>query len=220
MKTFTWCRQELAEGCLERAPHVHICITGPECRGITPSCGMEKLQLFFYDLDPEKVRRTDAFTDNPAKGLAILAGCFSDEQARKVSAFVGSTPDDKTVIVNCEAGVSRSPGIVLALRRHYGGDTGEVFKKAAPNIYVSALLSRILREQGAPAQSPAETPCLSWVDGACFVHGRPLVDCANLYRTVMLLLAEGVCRRNCLPVENQHIDDCNAASEMLSQRTP
>jgi hypothetical protein len=217
MKTFTWCRRELAEGCLEQAPHVHICITGPDCRGIAPKCGAQKLQLFFYDLDPEKIKRTSAFADDPEKGKAMLAGCFSETQARRISAFVAATPDDTAIIVNCEAGVSRSPAVVLALRRHYGGDTEEVFKRAVPNIHVSSILSRVLREQGPPAQSEAETPCFSEIGDLCCVHLRSLADCANLYRKLAFFLMEGVCRRNCLPMENQHIDDCNAASEMLRE---
>jgi len=142
MRNFTWRRQEIAEGCKRDDRHVHIVITSPKCREVTPRCGKPSLQLFFYDLDPEAIRRTRAAGDDPVKAQELIEGCFSEAQARELAAFVEAHPED--VVANCEAGVSRSPGVVLALRRKYGGDTEEVFRKACPNIHVASVLGREL----------------------------------------------------------------------------
>lgn len=144
MSNFIWCRQELAENCQFPGEHVHIVITSPSCRRIMPSCKKTTLRMFFYDLDPEAIRKTPAFEKDPVKGQQLIDGCFTEGQANEIAAFVSTVYYDETVIVNCEAGVSRSPGVVLALRRKFGGDTEEVFKKAYPNIHVASVLGRVL----------------------------------------------------------------------------
>jgi hypothetical protein len=55
-------------------------------------------------------------------------GLFKPSQAKQIAEFVHK--HDGLIVVNCEAGLSRSPGVVLALRRFFGGDTEEVFQKA------------------------------------------------------------------------------------------
>lgn len=147
MRDFTWCRQEIAEDCRWGGGHVHICITGPEGRKITPICGQKALNLFFHDLDPEAIKRTEAYAKNPAIGEDLITKCFTEDQARQMVAFVKSTDEDETIIINCEAGISRSPGAVLAFRRFYGDPFAEdVFNKAHPNIHVTSTLTRVLRE--------------------------------------------------------------------------
>ena len=144
MRNFKWCRQEVAEFCLLDEEHVHICITTPRSRAIRPRCGRTAINLFFHDLDPEAIRRTDAAIRDAAKAQELIDGCLTEQQAREIVAFVQATPEDKTVLINCEAGISRSPGVVLALRRHYGGDTEEVFNRAHPNVHVTSLVTRVL----------------------------------------------------------------------------
>lgn len=143
MREFTWCRQEIAEGCSRDDDHVHVVITTPGERKIMLPCRKTTLRIFFNDLDPEAIRRTKAFAENPTKGQMLIDGCFTGAHAWEVASFVSMTnPDD--VVVNCEAGVSRSAGVVLALRRKYGGDTEELFRKAHPNIHVASMLGREL----------------------------------------------------------------------------
>lgn len=142
MREFTWCRQELAEDCRFAGDHVHIVITSPGCRRIMLFCRKVTLRLFFYDLDPEAIRRTIAHCKDPVRGQELIDGCFTEEHARHIVQFIQATTEP--VVVNCEAGISRSPGIVLALRRKYGGDTEEVFKEACPNIHVASILGREL----------------------------------------------------------------------------
>ena len=105
-------------------------------------CRKTTLRMFFYDLDPEAIRRTPAFAKDSVRGQKLIDGCFTEEHARHIAQFILSTQE--TVVVNCEAGISRSPAIVLALRRKYGGDTEECFKRAYPNIHVASMLGREL----------------------------------------------------------------------------
>jgi hypothetical protein len=148
MKTFKWCPEIGMRTCkgFFPEPHSHICIrtNGAEIR--KPQCDGPALYLDFVDLDPDAIRRTQAFARNPAKGEQAVNDCMNEAQARALVHFVQHTPDDKLIVVNCEAGVSRSPGVVLALRRHYGGDTEEIFHKACPNIHVTSMVTRALRE--------------------------------------------------------------------------
>lgn len=143
-RAFRWCPQEGAEGCALTGDHVHICIGTPGTKKAwVPPCRKTTLRIFFHDLDPAAIRRSSAYEKGPDKGEELIAGCLTEEQAQQIAAFVQATaPDD--VIVNCEAGISRSPGVVLALRRKYGGDTEEPFRKAHPNIHVASTLGRVL----------------------------------------------------------------------------
>lgn len=143
-RKFTWCRQEIAEFCISDVKHVHICITTPGYRGIIPRCKKKTLNFFFYDLDPDAIRRTPAFANDPLRGKEIIDGCFTEDHARQMIDFVGETDENGIVVVNCEAGISRSPAVVLAFRSKYGGDTEEVFREAYPNIHVASMLGREL----------------------------------------------------------------------------
>lgn len=128
---FHWCSEQIAEMCTHNfiGEHVHICITSPNKNEITPPCGGEVLHLKFWDLGERAPRD-------------FVKNLFNSTQAKEIVAFVKK--HDLPVVVNCEAGVSRSAGVVLALRRHYRGDTEEVYDRAIPNIYVASILSREL----------------------------------------------------------------------------
>lgn len=145
MRTFIWGPREWGENCSSNVDHSHICISSPQGRNITPKCGRSHLNLFFHDLDPEAIRRTKAFEDKPEEGEELIRLCFTEEHARSIVEFVKMTPEDTTIRVNCEAGISRSAGVVVALRRFFGGDVEEVFEKAIPNIHVASVVGRILR---------------------------------------------------------------------------
>lgn len=143
MRDFTWGMQEVAENCLQERDHVHIVITSPGSRVIQLPCKKTTLRLFFVDLDPSAIRQSEAFANDAKRGQALIDACFTEEHAEHIELFVRST-DPSDVIVNCEAGVSRSPAVVLALRQKYGGDADWVFKKAYPNLHVANVLGRVL----------------------------------------------------------------------------
>jgi predicted protein tyrosine phosphatase len=142
VKSFRWCPQEIAANCYLEEDHSHVAIRSPQGRTITPTCGRKTFHQAFHDLDPAAILRTSAYALDSVKGQDLIDHCFTEAQAKELAAFV--EPLDGLVVVNCEAGVSRSPGIVLALRRKYGGDTEECFRRACPNIHVASLLGREL----------------------------------------------------------------------------
>ena len=114
-------------------PHSHIAIRRPGTAMKVPACGGPTLYLDFYDAGEKAAKK-------------LRRGLFSEIHARAIQYFVDKSPDGSLIVVNCKAGVSRSAGVVLALRRHYGGDTEDVFNRSTPNIYVASILGRVLRE--------------------------------------------------------------------------
>lgn len=137
IRTFKWCPERGMKACQHffPEPHAHICIRSLEEAIVKPPCPGPAIFLAFFDggeNSPEKYR----------------SGLFTEAQALQIAHFVKDAPAGLEMIVNCGAGVSRSPGVVLALRRHYGGDTEDLFTKCVPNIYVTSILSRVLREGG------------------------------------------------------------------------
>lgn len=143
MRLFRWCRQELAEGCKKQDWHVHVCITSPKYRNILPGCGRPSLRLSFHDLDPAQILSSRRAGDDMAKAQELVDGCMNLGQAEEIVLFLEKHPEGD-VIVNCEAGVSRSPGVVLALRTKFGGDVEAVYKSSCPNIYVANILGKVL----------------------------------------------------------------------------
>jgi len=146
MKNFTWCPQEAIKACLKHfpIPHSHVCIRSFGAEIVTPQCGNPAIYLDFHDLDPICIRQTLAYRGNTIKGEEYIAHCMTEDHAKVIAQFVSHRPDDELIVVNCEAGISRSAGTVLALRRHYGGDTEDVFKNAMPNPHVTATVGRVL----------------------------------------------------------------------------
>ena len=81
------------------------------------------------------------FDDLEGPSAAMLfdppANLFTDEQAQQVLDFVGRH-EDKHVVCQCEAGISRSAGCAAALARIYDGDDGWIFQSPRyfPNMRV------------------------------------------------------------------------------------
>lgn len=156
MRQFNWCRQELAETCQWAGEHSHIIITTPGYRRIMPSCRKTSLRLFFHDLYPDKIKKTPYYAQNPESGQKAVTECFTEEQAQQIVQFVRSTDENELIVVNCEAGISRSPAVVMALRKFQGEDIEIVYKKAWPNIHVANTLGRVLGV--GPFEEPKATP--------------------------------------------------------------
>lgn len=133
MKIFKWCPEIAIKVCQHWWPeaHAHICVRSPGREAVIPACDGPAIFLAFHDLganaDPK-------YRD----------GLFTEAHAQTIVDFVKQVDENRSIVVNCEGGISRSSGIVLAMRRHYGGDTEELFEKAVPNIHVTSLISRIL----------------------------------------------------------------------------
>ncbi len=148
MKTFEWCEQSAAEFCSAKDAHVHVCITTPGYRQITPRCGHSTINQTFFDLDPAEVEKTRAFSRNPAQGAGIRDGCFSSEQAEQIAILVEAVPDGTRIVVNCEGGVSRSPAVVLALKKFYGMEIGDLPPRTYPNPHVEEVMIQVLQARG------------------------------------------------------------------------
>lgn len=72
--------------------------------------------------------------------------CISPDNGDRIIAFVNNHLDDAdTIVVHCEAGISRSAGVAAALMLILNGDDSEVFEsiKYCPNIscYKTVLAS-------------------------------------------------------------------------------
>lgn len=86
-----------------------------------------ELHQRFYDID-------DAL-----KGTEYEVGLFTDAQAQEIVAFVRRNMKDvKVLIVNCDAGVSRSAGVAAAILKATTGSDEQIFKdpRYLPNMWV------------------------------------------------------------------------------------
>lgn len=112
-------------------PHLVISITTSpldEARlPATPKClGILRLAFFDSDLPPEE--------DGPE-------GLFSQADARRIWDFVlAHRAQVACMVIHCNAGVSRSPGVAAALARVLRGDDAEFFARYRPNSRVYRIL--------------------------------------------------------------------------------
>lgn len=103
-------------------PHIVISIRDPGSERVNlpdnPNC-IAQLFLDFHDIDGEK-----DFTDHKT---------FSGEDAASILKVVGLTfPYINLIVVNCEAGISRSAGIAAALSVLLGIGDEEFFNPRGP----------------------------------------------------------------------------------------
>jgi predicted protein tyrosine phosphatase len=103
-----------------------------------PTCDCRTvLRLSFEDVEGD----FDFFEDKPA------ARPFTAHQARQVAAFVRGLPAGvRTLVFQCEAGVSRSPAMAAAVSRFLGMDDLCFFRLHMPN----RLVYRLVLEQITP----------------------------------------------------------------------
>jgi predicted protein tyrosine phosphatase len=82
-------------------------------------------------------------------------GLFTDDQAAQIAAFVKANDPATTILVNCEAGISRSAAVAAALSKFFNGDDSEMFKHSVPNMFV---FRKMLRALGVDSTSNIEEP--------------------------------------------------------------
>ena len=83
-----------------------------------------------------------SFSDADHKGLDVYGNyvdesdLMTDEDARKVADFVQKYTD-VTILVHCDAGISRSAGVAAAILKYYTGEDSKVFKSGRyyPNMW-------------------------------------------------------------------------------------
>lgn len=140
---YTWCKLEEARDCERKDDHSHISIQSPDAKPFAVKCKREKLSMDFIDLDPREIMRTRTASFNPKRAEELAAGCMTVEEANQIVLFVEAHPGP--IVVNCEAGISRSPGLVMALREWYGGSVHDVLRNAVPNMHVAFTMAYVLR---------------------------------------------------------------------------
>lgn len=86
------------------------------------------LRLAFHDVDPSEY----------AEGFQFRKGIvpFSPELAAEVWDFIDALPETCKVIIHCDAGLSRSPGLAAGLSRVLNEDDVAYFENAYPNMLV------------------------------------------------------------------------------------
>lgn len=91
-----------------------------------------KLSLSFYDLEKDYIDK-----DNN-----IVYNVISDDDVEKIFHFVSGNKFD-VLVVQCEAGISRSAAVAAAVSKYFGLDNKWIFTKFVPNMYVyNKLLNR------------------------------------------------------------------------------
>ena len=118
---------------LKGIPHAFISIKTPSddtnpMIPICPGSTLDILRLAFDDVDPKQY----------PEGFQFRSGVtpFNDTMASEVWDFIDNLPDDCTVYVHCDAGLSRSPGLAAGLSKILNNDDAGYFENAYPNMLV------------------------------------------------------------------------------------
>ena len=121
---FTILSRQSAEFLLASRPdsqHIVISISTPGCPPAhltSTNTILGVLRLWFADLD-----------HLPDELSELKTRLFQPEDARAILRIVQDHVDEvEEVIIHCDAGMSRSPGVAAALSRVFTGDDREVFK--------------------------------------------------------------------------------------------
>jgi predicted protein tyrosine phosphatase len=103
---------------------------GPQTRDI--------LFMAFPDLD-ENYRALPAGEKRYNDGAL-----FDEDDAKEILAFVDLHKNHiESIIVHCEGGMSRSPGVAAALSKLLTGDDTRFFKSKTPNMLVYSTLIKV-----------------------------------------------------------------------------
>jgi len=128
-------------------PHLVISVASPgtEHPALPENPGrVGVLRLFFHDVDGP-----DDLCAKMLRKYGMREVTFGEEEAGLVADFLAANEflsrDAGTVIVHCEAGVSRSPAMAAAIAKVVDGDDEAFFKRYCPNMRVyRVLLNKLL----------------------------------------------------------------------------
>jgi predicted protein tyrosine phosphatase len=146
--------QEMVEHYECDEPHVLISICSPGSDGaVLPENPnrLETLRLCFHDIVADDFLR--AGIDPEDLGLQFLRRYnveptfFSEENANAIAELLDRHPG-KHVIVNCEAGISRSAGVAAAIAFAKTGDDEFYFRNYFPNKQVYSMTVKRLGYNG------------------------------------------------------------------------
>ena len=115
-------------------PYIHIAISSPK-GGLLyiPSNKFRKMTLYFqfHDLDHDPTGK------GVVLGEAKPYHLFNEKDAQRLWYWVSRyIKDINVIVVNCEAGISRSAGVAAALSKVINGVDDYYFKQYLPNMLV------------------------------------------------------------------------------------
>jgi predicted protein tyrosine phosphatase len=109
-------------------PHVVISITGPGCEfPVLPENPNRRavLRLAFHDIDGTKGDSVAAWL----RSHNIEPVAMTEEQGEQVRVLLAQHQDIDAIIVNCQAGMSRSVGAAAAISKTLTGDDSQFFER-------------------------------------------------------------------------------------------
>ena len=137
-------RQEIETGLLLRSPYIVISIADPGSR--LPKIRRSALclgilRMRFHDAEPCQDFILPPEIKLMTRRQALTAWRFVYQYLAHV----------QTIVVHCEAGMSRSPAVAAAVCRGLGGDDRRFFQEYQPNMHIYRLM---LATKPAPSRHP------------------------------------------------------------------
>lgn len=128
--------------CFISKPHINISIGDPELESANlPENEARKAELFmkFHDID----LRHERFINGEAKYVL-----FNEDMAEVILDFVDlHVLDIELIVINCEAGISRSRGTACALAKILNNRDDDLFNQGCPNMKVyNTILNKYFME--------------------------------------------------------------------------
>jgi predicted protein tyrosine phosphatase len=140
-------REGIEKGVLVKSSYVVISIHDPDKQPppIRKQPGFRASLVLSFD-DAEEV---------PAMALPGEIVLMSRGQAKKIRRFIEKHREDVgAVVVHCEAGMSRSPGVAAALCRAFGQDDQLFWQEYQPNRHVYRLVLDVFKCIGREFDTP------------------------------------------------------------------
>jgi predicted protein tyrosine phosphatase len=158
-------------------PTAVISITDPTAPGYTDDGNEAKvatrnraalLRLRFWDCDPDALKRNFDAWSKTAETWDVeltaryidqqLAMAMTDDHARQIRDFVEAHGHLDSLVIHCEAGISRSAGVAAGLcasdpRFTWENETKWAFR---PNAHVKTLVARAFQARPAPGGAERE----------------------------------------------------------------
>ena len=129
--------RDLAGSARPKVPHIVISITISDktfCSIPSNDDRLGLLRIKFDDID--NVPRNAKYEDKVV---------FNEEHAKKIADFVKEhLVDAELIVINCEAGRSRSAGVAMALHKWIEGGRGIFNREFSPNQRVYSILRKEL----------------------------------------------------------------------------
>ena len=128
----------IEKGVLVKSSYVVISIHDPNTKPprVRQQPGFRAKLVLSFD-DAEEI------PDTAEPGEIVL---MSREQAEQIRAFIETHRSDVgTVVLHCEAGMSRSPAVAAALCRAFGDNDHPFWQEYQPNRYVYNLLTQVFK---------------------------------------------------------------------------